>query len=267
MPARLKEKLKELIDRPTGLLAFVGFGSLTCISLALPDPTVKTLADFLRQFDNAADALRYFEPKIAPFVLICVTIFWYYRYKGAVITELGLVDTIFEENHAPISLEKLDWHRFIPFIGYLLVATYCALILLAPYISFYCAGALVLNVTDLTGSALSLQNLNKTLARFPVVGQDPKIDFIKRRREVLKQYYFDNPTLPRIAVIQIVTVCTLLISLYIAPGQPIFELVSYAIMIANILGGELVIGVWRAKRDRKLKEIWDEEEDYSVGKP
>jgi hypothetical protein len=76
---QLKDRLSELVDRTTGLQAVVGFGSLTCISLALPDLTVGTLPSFFMGFGSLANFTDFAVPKTAPFLLICTTIFWYYR--------------------------------------------------------------------------------------------------------------------------------------------------------------------------------------------
>jgi hypothetical protein len=138
-------------------------------------------------------------------------------------------------------------------IGYLLVGTFCALILLAPYISYYCLAALLLHATDLTGSNLALQNLNKAIAQYPI--DERSANFTMQRRKVVKEYYFDHPTLPRIGLIFIVTAITLAISLQL-PEEPRFlKYPLYALMIANIMAGEYVIAKWRAARDAKLDAI------------
>ena len=266
MPAQLKERLRELLDQSTGILSFVGFGSLTCISLALPEYfSLKTLPDLINKFQNLQYLSDFMYPKIAPLSLIITTIFWYYRYKAAVINELILIDEIFEEEHAPRRLASLDYHKIIPLIGYVLVLTYCALILLAPYISLYCVGALVLHVADLTGSTVTLQNLNKFFARFPVQTHGESIDFIRERREVVKMYYFDHPTLPRIGILLVVTAVILVSSLKFF-NQGFWQYVPYVLMIFNILIGEMVMSLWRGKRDRDLDQIDEREEQFrSVG--
>src|SRR5712664_3254336 len=114
MPTHLKNRLAELIDQSTGVLAIAGFSTLTCVSLALPDLNVRTVPEFFLQFESFTDFINFAVPKAAPFLLICTTIYWYYRYKGAVTKELGIINDVFEEDHAPIRLEGLDQYRLIP---------------------------------------------------------------------------------------------------------------------------------------------------------
>jgi hypothetical protein len=117
----------------------------------------------------------------------------------------------------------------------------------------------------MTGSGLVLQNFSKTIHKFPISSDDPQANFIARRREVLRDYYLGNPTLPRIGVISIVTIGALLISLVLAPNRAIYGFVAYGLMIANILVGEALIGSWRHRRDSQLDQISREEEDYNAG--
>jgi hypothetical protein len=148
----------------------------------------------------------------------------------------------------------------LPIIGYLIVAIFCALLLLTPYISLYCMAAFLLHANDLMGQAIMSQNLNKTLLKFPVSPENPRARFANERREVVIEYYYDNPTFPRIVAIFFVTAIAFIISVEIAPARPVFYLVSYALMIANVLVSEFVIERWRRKRDRRLDEIARQEE-------
>jgi hypothetical protein len=167
---------------------------------------------------------------------------------------LGLIDNLFDKD-APLRPADIAGYRLLPYIGYLIVVTFCILILLAPQIWLYCTAALVLHANDIMGQAIVFQNLNKVLVKFPIVDQSSKSKFVNERREVIKEYYYDHPTFPRIAGINIITVITLIISIEIAPARPVFYLVAYALMISNILVGELMIGSWRAKRDWQLDDI------------
>jgi hypothetical protein len=259
MPNQIKERLRVQIDKSVGILGIFGWGSLIVVSLALPD--FRGWPQFLSQFNSVQDAVDFFRPKIPAILLIGTTIFWFYRYKGAVTNELGQINDIFEEEHAPKYFGNIEEHQLIPLIGYLIVGTYCALVLAAPHIFVYCLIALVLHITDLTGSTIVLQNLHRTLTRFPIVTKTPAVSFIAERRDALIQYYFGNRTLPRIGILTIVTAGALTLSLMMPANWPEFaRYIPYALMIANILIGEYVIGRWRAKRDRKLDEIAIREE-------
>lgn len=263
MPNQIKERLRAQIDKSVGLLGIFGWGSLIVLSLALPD--FRNWPEFLSQFGNVGDAIVFFRPKIPAILLISVTIFWFYRYKDAVIKELSQINEIFEEEHAPKYFGHIEGHRLIPLVGYLLVATYCALVLAAPHISIYCLIALVLHFTDLTGSVLTLQNLHKTLVRFPVAPKTPVTKFVAERRDAIMQYYFGNPTLPRIGILTFFTAGTLTLSLTLLTSPTEFiRYILYGMMIANILVGEYVIGKWRAERDRKLDEISIREDEFAM---
>ena len=183
----------------------------------MPNPDFRSLPEFLARFSNLETLTEFARMKGAPFALICATIYWYYRYKNAAVKEISLIGDVFEEDRAPIRFESLAQYRLIPVIGYVLIGTYCLLILLAPYLSYYCFVALVLHATDLMGASLAIQNLNKAIAKFSIPTDGRTARFTMERREVLKEYYFDNPTLPRIGLIFIVTAVTLALSLRI-PG-------------------------------------------------
>jgi hypothetical protein len=42
--------LRQVVEHTTGILGFVGFGSLICLALALPDVSIKTAPTFVAQF-------------------------------------------------------------------------------------------------------------------------------------------------------------------------------------------------------------------------
>jgi hypothetical protein len=262
MPSQLRDRLREQIDKSVGILGIFGWGSLIVLSLALPD--FRNWPQFLSQFGSIRDAMDFFRPKIPAMLLIGTTIFWFYQYKGAVIKELNQINETFEEQHAPKYFGHIEGHRLIPVVGYVLVGTYCALVLAAPHISVYCLIALILHTTDLTGSMLTLQNLHKTFVRFPVESKTPATRFVTERRDVITHYYFGNYTLPRIGILIIFTAGTLTLSLNLPTDTPeLVRYIPYALMIANILLGEYVIRRWRAERDRKLDEISIREEEGS----
>src|SRR4029077_6538656 len=100
--------------------------------LALPD--LRSWPELLAQFNTFQDAITFFRPKIAPFLLICTTIFWYHRYKSAVINELNQINEAFEEDRSPRYFGNIEGHKLIPYVGYMLVLTFIALVLVAPYI-------------------------------------------------------------------------------------------------------------------------------------
>jgi|tagenome__1003787_1003787.scaffolds.fasta_scaffold20535397_1 hypothetical protein len=263
MPRELKERLRGFVDRTTAIQSAVGFVSLTLVSLALPD--LRDWPKLVSGFSTYSDAFDFFKPKLLPFLLILVRIFWYYRYKDAVLNELNLIDEAFEENHSPVYLGRIERHRIIPYVGYILVLTYIGLILAAPYVWLYCLICLVLHVVDLIGGSITMQNLGKTFSDFSL-SNSPEGLLIARQRSVLIQYYYGNHTLPRIGVLLVITASTLVFSLIAPTGlpQPVY-FAPYIIMISNILIGELIIQRWRNERDRKLKEIMIEKDKLRSG--
>lgn len=253
MPA-LAEILRERVDKVTSLPGKIaGFGTLTAISLSLPDFSVKNIPGFIEQFQSLDDFLKFLQPKIMPLILIGVTILWYSLYKNAVVKEIYLVADAFDKEGAPEKFASLDNRWMIPGVGYVIVLAFCALILMAPHLSLYCIGALVLHGADLGGSALSLQNIYRLFSAFGV-----RDEFARKRRDILEQYYFGRPTLPRIGMIFVTTAVILFVSTTYA--TTLSSRILYGAMIANILIGEAIIHVWRAKRDRALEQL-DVEED------
>jgi hypothetical protein len=253
MSSRVRERLQEIINRSTRLVEGIGLVGLGFLG-GLPDRREMIKPGYWSHF-----AIN-LGPNIAPFVLIFVTVFWYYRFKGAATKELVLIDNLFDEDRSPIHGSVIAWYKWLPIIGYLIVAIFCALLLLTPYISLYCMAAFVLHANDLMGQAIMAQNLNKTLLKFPVSPENPRAKFANERREAVIEYYYDNPTFPRIVAIFFVTATAFIISVELAPARPNFYLVSYALMVANVLVSEFVIERWRMKRDRKLDDIARREE-------
>jgi hypothetical protein len=189
-------------------------------------------------------------------MLICTTIFWYYSYKGAVLNEIDLVDDVFSTKRKPSHFGSLVGAKIIPVVGYALVITFAILVLTVTKIQIYCVVALALHIIDLIGSLLVLQNLARLMEKFDVVAEDSEAPFVRQRREIIREYYFDNPTLPRIGILIIFTGVSLVLSVNLGQSLPYkLEYAPYALMIANILGGELAIKRWRIKRDRQLDAV------------
>ena len=262
MPREIAAKLRELIERPTRLFEILFFG-IGLFSVAVPDwPKIPNL-EYWKQFGTVQDAFRDFAPRIAPLLLAGVTIYWYYRFKTSALKELDQIDRLFDDETTPIHTANIAWARVLPFMGYMIVGVFCVLVFSTPYLSLYCMAAFMLHANDLMGQAIMVQNLNKTLMTFPVRASGWRAEIAKKRREVIIEYYYDNLTFPRIAGIFICTAIAFIISVKVAPTYPVFGLVAYGIMMANILVGEKIMTVWRRKRDQKLEEITlDEERNY-----
>jgi hypothetical protein len=261
MATQLRDRFKHLLGQTTSIMGVIGLFTLVAISLSLPDVSLTTLPAFFSKFPDLASFLTFFIPKLPAMALIATTVFWYFRYKNAVFKEIDLVDEAFSDENRPRHFTTLVGHRIIPLVGYTLVGGYSLLILVATNIQVYCVIALIIHATDLIGSALVLQNLSLAMSKFEIPKDAKGAEFTKERREIIRQYYFQHPTVFRVCIILIITNIALVISVNLPPGSsPLLRYVPYALVILNILGGELVIGRWRAERDRKLKDVTDREE-------
>jgi hypothetical protein len=263
MAKQLRDRLQGLVGNVTGVVSWIGLGTLLAISLAIPsDLSLKSLPSYLEQLPNLPDAIQGLSNKIPAIFLAFTTVFWYQQYKSAVAKELDLVDGIFSDKNKPTYFGNLIGHRGIPLLGYVLVVTYAVLILSVTRIEIFCIVALVLHASDLIGNGLVLQNVNRAVARFKVV-EDSDAQFVRDRREIIMAYYFDNPTIPRICVTTILTAIALVVAVHSSGSSP-YRYSAYALMIINILLSEAVIKFWRARRDKALDDIAKREEDNAI---
>jgi hypothetical protein len=264
VPTALKDKLKELVDRSTRPISIIGFAALITISLGLSDFAEFSADKILQLIDRLKDTenvWRFFGPKIPAIAMIVIATWWYGNYKKAVLTEIDLLDQIFSGGSRPLRVGSLKGQALFPAIGYVLAATYAALILSATNITAFCLVAVLIHLTDLVGSSLALQNISLAIIKYDVNDGVGDAEFTRERRRILQSYYFDNPTLLRICIILAVTMSSLVLSIYVT-GQNWNSLI-YAIVATNIVAGEVVIRRWRKKRDEKLDTVDMRQEEMS----
>jgi hypothetical protein len=260
MARNMSEDLRRRIDLVTGLPTLIAFTTLAGVSLGLPEiGSLKDVPRFLTKFSSINDAVTFLYPKIPILALIIATIIWYFRYRFTVYHELELMNDAFAEGRAPLGFGSLEGRWMIMGVGCILVFTFLILILLAPHLRLYCVGALVLHAVDLIGNGLILQNLSKFFLMFPISDKDADLIFVRRRREVIKNYYFRNPTLLRIIGTLLITATILVFVPEDFESDSFISYLLYGVMTANIIVSEVIMSIWRAKRDRALYGIDDDE--------
>jgi hypothetical protein len=239
------------------------YTTLVIIALALPsDLSLKSLLEFFGTLENYQKIIPDHYHKIPAILLAIATVAWYFAYKSAVFYEIDLVDEMFSEKHKPTHFGGLTGHKYIRLLGYVLVITYAILILTVTKIQIYLSVALALHVADLLGNILVLQNLAQTMDKFRIVDATPAARFVRERREIIRAYYFDNPTLLRVGVLLIITGASLVLSVNVDQHSPAkLGYIPYGLMIANIIVGEVVIKRWRLRRDRLLDEVAEREQE------
>jgi hypothetical protein len=262
MVKQLRDKLHDLAGSATGIVGWIGLGTLLAVSLTLPsDFSLESLANYGKQLPSLSDAFREFSKKVPALLLALTTIFWYLQYKSAAFVELDLIDSMFSEKSKPTYYGNLIGHKEFSFLGYILVLTFAILIVSATHIEIFCIVALMLHTSDLIGNGLVLQNINRAIARFKIIeGSDAP--FVRARREIMVAYYFDNPTLSRICVTTIATVIALVVAVRTDTSSPYgLYYLPYVLIIINILLSEAIMKIWRRRRDKALDDIAKQEEE------
>jgi hypothetical protein len=252
--AKLTDRFKKMLSNVTGLVGLVGLGTLVAIALALPsDLSFSTLQAYLSNLPKLVQPLTISPQRIPAALLALTTVCWYYLYKGATLNEIDLVDEMFSASNKPEHFGSLIGHERIYILGYVIVAAFIMMILTVTKIQIYCIVALVLHTADLIGQGLVAQNLNRTMAAFKIE-DGPGAEYTREVREIMRGYFYDNPTILRICIILVVTAISLVIAVNV-DDQSSYKYVPYALMMANIIIGELVIRSWRIRRDRALDAV------------
>ena len=101
----------------------------------------------------------------------------------------------------------------------------------------------------------------------PLIDRKLAMDDCIEEKEIiktLKLYYFGNPTLQRVITIMFcnwIAVCMSLIFYF--DHNPLFRNIAYSLIILNIIISEIVIYLWRKKRDKiidRFEKTLSEEE-------
>jgi hypothetical protein len=262
----LKDELHLRLDRIDLIPKLVGWGLI--IALAILEPNIPDWPSFLvqfggwqqfwGQFKDTQQVFSFFLPKIPQIILISIVLFEYFAYRGAASKELDLVGETFSPEHIPRTFEKLYARQMIVLIGFALTFLYVVLVLVTSNIFLFCIICVLLHTADFIGSNVTLENIKQSWAKFSV---QPDDRFTAKRRETLRKYYFENPILMRIALLQGITVLALLISFlskeFSFAG---LELASYILVSVNLIAGLKIIFGWRAKRNAELVTIDSEQE-------
>ncbi len=242
--------LRGLTKGPVDAIEFIGLSSLAGASLGIST----------WNFNDIRGLIEIIYPKIPHISLLLSTIFWYFRYKKSVISEIGLIDSAFEGSNIPTDekhiVKSIKWYNSINPIGYCIAILFGILVYFSYYIKIYLIFSLFLSIMDLIGSSTTLQNLNKFLSEYKVIDDIENRLVISGRREAIIKYYFGNMTLQRICIIFLVTLSSLIYyyETQDGVGDGRYHYVIYYIMTINILAGEYIISQWRIKRDRAMRQ-------------
>jgi hypothetical protein len=263
---KLTTRFKKMLGNVTNLIELVGLWTLVAIGLTLPaDLSFPAIQTYISNPPKLAQALTISWQRAPAALLSITTVCWYYLYKGAVLNEIDLVDEMFSDSNKPEHFGSLIGHEKIYVLAYIIVATFILLILTVTRIQIYCLIALVLHTSDLIGQGLVAQNINKMMNYFRVA-DGPDAEYTLEIREIMRKYYYDNPTMFRICIILLGTSISLVVSSNVDEQSPYhLYYLPYMLMMANIIIGELTIKSWRVRRDRALEEVARRKDANSVG--
>lgn len=248
----LKDELKEKVSFYTSIFSVVGFLALAKFALYRPgchQDVIDYVIGYLTHAPIQPPSGDCARDTIASAILIALTVIWYFRYRHAVMREIGLIDNAFPSSAIPSHVKGLSHGSLIPVVGVLLVFSFATLILTASNILWYSACALVLSAVDISSNAVVIQNISRFSLRAP----DAE-DFAGQRRAVIVQYYLDNPTMVRVAGTLCVTLVIFMLAVVLGEDSP-YRVLLYGLMSLNIIVGEMTMYVWRRRRDQRLEEI------------
>lgn len=228
-------------------------------------------------------------------LLIVATIHWYLQYAGAVKNELQLMDGLFVDEIRPTESDFVS-KRIIQLLPYGFIFSFLFLLLSVNYLKTYCIAAMALSVCDVLGSGHVIANFRKFFIRNyidrdssniydldQVAISNPRINFLKQRRETIAKYYIENPIFARICIRLIIffspffvldmpsmypgIFCPLNVDTTVAGGclpAKFLEPISYSIVVSNIVVTEWWIRRWRKKRDGALRTIKARERNFML---
>lgn len=224
-------------------------------------------------------------------LLIMSTIHWYLQYAKAVKNEIHLMDGLFVDEIRPTENEFVS-KKIIQILPYAFIASFLFLLGSVNYLKTYCVAALLLTVCDVIGSSHVIANFRKFFMRSYVdrnssniydldqlAIDNPRINFVKQKREVLARYYIENPVFGRIFIRMlffflpffVLDLPTIYPSIFCSRpdstgclSAQALEPASYTIVVLNIIVTEWWIRKWRGRRDRSLDVIKARERSFII---
>ena len=125
-------------------------------------------------------------------------------------------------------------------------------------ILIYCVFIIVYSLFDLWGSWQVLKSIAPLIKKRLGV---EKLDQERRIIETIHEYYFSNPTLQRIVTIMFfswIAFAFALLAIYEKSSSRILQFVAYLTIGLNIVVSELIITIWRRRRNRVIEALEDQ---------
>lgn len=171
--------------------------------------------------------------------LLISTIGWGIFYLYTAHNELELLSRFF--NVKKISRIK----PIVYFIVVFMTITFALLIGFPYNLLIYCILAIIFEIFDIWGATIIHKNLY--LEYIAEIGEK---DNKKDERKIIVDFYIKNPTFLRTTLILVSFFVALIILI-----QYTNKYISYIIMILTIICGNVLIQLWRSKRDEDLDEV------------
>jgi len=199
--------------------------------------TVVRLSRALRQ--------RFAFPGSSSVLLALCTFGLFCAYIIATHRELNLLNNYLGENVIPGINAKTYWVTF----G--LAILFGALIALSRNLLAYSAVMVTYNLFDLWGNWQVAKTIGPPLERKLQIKQDKGL---RRSLQTIRDFYFGNPTLPRIVTIMYMNWIVVCLALaYFLTDKDSLRTYGYVLLLANITIGELIIHRWRWRSISKLQ--------------
>lgn len=169
-------------------------------------------------------------------ILLISTIGWGSLYIFTVVNELRLLRRFF-------NVKKISSIKSIVYIiGFFMAITFAALIGFSYNLLLYCIFAIIFEILDTWGATIIHKNIY--LEYIEEIGEE---DNKKDGRKAIADFYLKNPTFLRTTLILVSCFVALIILIQYAN-----KYVSCVIMILTIICGNIIIQLWRSKRDENL---------------
>jgi hypothetical protein len=168
----------------------------------------------------------------------------FFAYARATNNELNLLNDFLGEEFIPRIGIKTD------FIALGLAILISALIALSANLIAYSVVMVVYNIFDIWANWHVAQIIGPAFEKKLQKERDEKqLQSLK----IIKSFYFDNPTIPRIVTIMFFNWIVICFALsYYFTSNELLRNCGYLILLANIAGGEIIIHFWRWRSIYKL---------------
>jgi len=131
------------------------------------------------------------------------------------------------------------------FIGIFMAIIFASLPGLSCYLLLYCIFMIIFEILDTWGATIVHRNI-----WIEYIKEIEEEDGKKDERKIWADFYFKNPTFLRTTLILINYFIALIILI-----QYTDKYISYIIMILTIICGNIIIQLWRRKRDQDLDDV------------